>query len=173
MAKDSAALKNKLNVKSSGLTLQKVTKKFQSLDGTGEFVAVNGIDLDIKEGELTTLLGPSGCGKTTTLRMVAGFENVTSGELLLGEDSIVNVPPNKRDMAMMFQSYALFPHMTIFENIAYGLRLKKLPNSEIMQRTKNVIELMQIKGMENRLPAQVSGGQQQRVALARAVVVEP
>lgn len=160
-------------MKSSDLKLVNVTKKFPSHDGKGELTAVDSINLDIHEGELTTLLGPSGCGKTTTLRMVAGFENTTSGEILLGGEAIENTPPNKRDMAMMFQSYALFPHMTIYDNIAYGLKIKKLPKDEIKRRTEKVIELMQIKGMEDRVPAQVSGGQQQRVALARAVVTEP
>ncbi len=119
------------------------------------------------------MLGPSGCGKTTTLRMVAGFESITSGQLLLGDESIESVPPNKRDMAMMFQSYALFPHMSVYDNIAYGLKIQKLPATEIKQRTEQIIELMQINGMEKRLPSQISGGQQQRVALARAVVIEP
>lgn len=160
-------------MKSSDLKLVNVTKKFPSRDGNGEVTVVDSINLDIHEGELITLLGPSGCGKTTTLRMVAGFENTTSGEILLGGESIENTPPNKRDMAMMFQSYALFPHMTIYDNIAYGLKIRKLPKDEIKRRTEKVIELMQIKGMEDRVPAEVSGGQQQRVALARAVVIEP
>lgn len=159
---------------SSHLNLVGVSKRFKSLDGDGkQITAVDDIDLEIQEGELTTLLGPSGCGKTTTLRMVAGFESVTEGEITLGDDSIVDVPPNKRNMAMMFQSYALFPHMTVYDNIAYGLKLKKLPKDEIRQRVEKVMELMQISNMRNRFPAQVSGGQQQRVALARAVVIEP
>ena len=119
------------------------------------------------------MLGPSGCGKTTTLRMVAGFESITSGKLLLGNESIESVPPNKRDMAMMFQSYALFPHMSVYDNVAYGLKIQKLPKQEIRERTEQIIDLMHIKGMEKRLPSQISGGQQQRVALARAVVIEP
>jgi len=166
-------IEEEIKAKSSSLKLIKLTKKFPSLDGSGEVTAVDGIDLDIKSGELTTLLGPSGCGKTTTLRMVAGFESITSGQLLLGGESIESVPPNKRDMAMMFQSYALFPHMTVFNNIRYGLKIQKLPEEEIKRRTNEIIELMQIRGMENRLPSKISGGQQQRVALARAVVIEP
>ncbi len=166
-------IEEKLGAHSSGLKLVDITKTFMSLDGSGEFTAVDKINLDIKSGELTTMLGPSGCGKTTTLRMVAGFESITSGQLLLGNESIESVPPNKRDMAMMFQSYALFPHMSVYDNIAYGLKIQKLPATEIRERTEQIIELMQIKGMEKRLPSQISGGQQQRVALARAVVIEP
>jgi iron(III) transport system ATP-binding protein len=159
--------------RSSNVVLKNIIKKFPTYDGTGEFTAVNNIDLQIKQGELTTLLGPSGCGKTTTLRMVAGFEFPTSGDILIGGQSVVSVPPNKRDIAMMFQSYALFPHLTIYENIAYGLKLKKLNKEEIKDRADRVIDLMQLKSMENRFPSQVSGGQQQRIALARAIVIEP
>ncbi len=159
--------------RSTSVNLKNLVKKFRTFDGTGEFTAVNNISLEIKQGELTTLLGPSGCGKTTTLRMIAGFEFPTSGDILLGQQSVVHVPPNKRDIAMMFQSYALFPHLTIYENIAYGLKIKKLPKEEIKDRTNKVIDLMQLRGMETRYPAQVSGGQQQRIALARAVVIEP
>lgn len=159
--------------RSTSVKLKELVKKFKTFDGSSEFIAVNNISLEIKQGQLTTLLGPSGCGKTTTLRMVAGFEFPTSGDILLGEQSVVNVPPNKRDIAMMFQSYALFPHLTIYENIAYGLKIKKLSKEEIKKRTDTVIDLMQLRGMESRYPAQVSGGQQQRIALARAVVIEP
>jgi len=173
MVMESAVLAKEFSSRSSSVEFKNITKKFASHDGTGEFIAVNSIDLEIKDGELTTLLGPSGCGKTTTLRMLAGFENPTSGEILLGGDSVINTPPNKRDIAMMFQSYALFPHLTVYENICYGLRLKKLRSEEIQDRTKKVIELMQLESMQNRYPAQVSGGQQQRVALARAIVIEP
>jgi iron(III) transport system ATP-binding protein len=161
------------STRSTSVYLKNLVKKFKTFEGSKEFTAVNNISLEIRQGELTTLLGPSGCGKTTTLRMIAGFEFPTSGDILLGEQSVVNVPPNKRDIAMMFQSYALFPHLTIYENIAYGLKIKKLPKEEIKERTDKVIDLMQLRGMENRYPAQVSGGQQQRIALARAVVIEP
>lgn len=167
------SIEEQIKANSSSLVLKNITKTFPSLDGSGEFTAVDSIDLHIKSGELTTLLGPSGCGKTTTLRMVAGFESITSGSLLLGEDSIESVPPNKRDMAMMFQSYALFPHMTVYNNIRYGLKIQKLPAKEIKDRTEQIIDLMQIRGLEHRLPSNISGGQQQRVALARAVVIEP
>ena len=167
------SLEEQIKARSSSLRLENITKKFPSLDGNGEVTAVDSINLDIKSGELTTLLGPSGCGKTTTLRMVAGFESITSGSLLLGDESIEHVPPNKRDMAMMFQSYALFPHMTVYNNIRYGLKIQKLPQQEIRERTEQIIDLMHIRGLENRLPSRISGGQQQRVALARAVVIEP
>ncbi len=173
MVMESAVLAKEFSSRSSSVEFKNITKKFFSHDGTGEFTAVNSIDLEIKDGELTTLLGPSGCGKTTTLRMLAGFENPSSGEILLGGDSVINTPPNKRDIAMMFQSYALFPHLTVYENICYGLRLKKLRSAEIQDRTRKVIGLMQLESMQNRYPAQVSGGQQQRVALARAIVIEP
>lgn len=159
--------------KSSGVRLSGVTKVFPQHDGNGEFVAVRNIDLDIKDGELVTLLGPSGCGKTTTLRMISGFEYPTSGDIFIADKPVANVPPNKRDISMVFQSYALFPHLSIYENIAYGLRVKKLSKSMVKERTDNVIELMQLSGMESRFPNQLSGGQQQRVALARAIVIEP
>ncbi len=159
--------------KSSGVRLSGVTKIFPQMEGNGEFVAVRNIDLNITDGELVTLLGPSGCGKTTTLRMISGFEYPTSGEIFIGDRPMANVPPNKRGISMVFQSYALFPHLNIYENIAYGLRVKKLSKSVIREQTNKVIKLMQLSGMESRFPSQLSGGQQQRVALARAIVIEP
>jgi iron(III) transport system ATP-binding protein len=159
--------------RSADVSLQRLTKKFKSLDGSGEVVAVNDISLDIKTGELVTILGPSGCGKTTTLRMVAGFEFPTSGAILIGGKDVAPIPPNKRGISMVFQSYALFPHLNIYENIAYGLRVQKLPAPEIANRTKAILELMQLTSMQKRYPSQVSGGQQQRIALARAIVIEP
>ena len=159
--------------KSSGVVLKDVTKIFQQPDTGKDFVAFNHIDLEIHDGEMVTLLGPSGCGKTTTLRMISGFEYPTSGNVLIGDRDVAKVPPNKRGISMVFQSYALFPHLNIWENIAYGLRVAKLPQEEIIRRTNDVVELMQLKGMEKRFPNQLSGGQQQRVALARAVVIEP
>ena len=162
-----------LRARSSSVRLEKITKMFRSHDGTKELAAVDNIDLEVRDGELVTLLGPSGCGKTTTLRMVSGFESPTGGEIFIGDRPVVDVPPNKRDISMVFQSYALFPHLTIWENVAYGLRLKKLPKADIQRRTEDVIALMQLKGMEQRYPNQLSGGQQQRVALARAVIIEP
>lgn len=138
-----------------------------------EFKAVDDVSVDIKPGEFVTLLGPSGCGKTTTLRMIAGFENPTGGELYIGNDKVNNLAPNKRDTSMVFQSYALFPHYNIYDNIAYGLKLKKLDKSVIKEKVENIIKLVGLIGMENRFPNQLSGGQQQRVALARALVMEP
>lgn len=162
-----------LGKKSSGVVLKDVTKIFRQPDTGKDFVAVNHINLEIKDGEMVTLLGPSGCGKTTTLRMISGFEYPTSGNVLIGERDVAKIPPNKRGISMVFQSYALFPHMNIWENVAYGLRVAKLSQEEIIRRTDNVVEMMQLTGMEKRFPNQISGGQQQRVALARAVVIEP
>lgn len=164
---------NQFNQKSSSVKLVDVTKTFRSHDGAGEFVAVNKINLSIAEGELVTLLGPSGCGKTTTLRMIAGFEYPTAGQVLIGNDNMASVPPNKRNLGMVFQSYALFPHMSIWENVSYGLQVQRLPKDTIIRRTDAVLELMQLNGLEARFPSQLSGGQQQRVALARAIVIEP
>ncbi len=158
---------------SSNVTLNNLEKVFTKHDKSGELIAVNKVSLEFENSKLTTLLGPSGCGKTTILRMIAGFEQVTSGDISVGGKSIVDTAPNKRDLSMVFQSYALFPHMDIYENIAYGLRVKKLPDNEIKERTNKVIKLMQLDGMEKRYPNQISGGQQQRIALARAIVIEP
>ncbi len=165
--------KSEFSSKSSSVTLKNLTKKFASLDGSGEMTAVDDVSLEIGDGELVTLLGPSGCGKTTTLRMVAGFEFPTSGSIFIGGKDIALVPPNKRGISMVFQSYALFPHLTIYENVAYGLRVQKLRKAEILERTAKVLDLMQLTSMAKRFPSQVSGGQQQRIALARAVVIEP
>ena len=162
-----------LGHKSSGVVLKDITKIFQQPDTGKDFVAVDHINLNIQDGEMVTLLGPSGCGKTTTLRMISGFEYPTSGSVFIGERDVAKVPPNKRGISMVFQSYALFPHLNIWENVAYGLKVEKLPQDEIVRRTNAVMELMQLTGMERRFPNQLSGGQQQRVALARAVVIEP
>lgn len=159
--------------RSSNVSLINLTKKFPSLDGSGEVLAVDSINLEVKTGELVTILGPSGCGKTTTLRMVAGFEFPTSGSIMIGGRDVAQVPPNKRGVSMVFQSYALFPHLTIYENIAYGLRVQKVPASEIASRMDAILELMQLTTMKKRFPSQVSGGQQQRIALARAIIIEP
>lgn len=156
------------------LTLEHITKKFAARGKqSGEVVAVDDVSLDIKKGEFVTLLGPSGCGKTTTLRLIAGFEFPTSGHMTLDGRRLEDVPPNQRDMAMVFQSYAIFPHLSVFENIAYGLKIKKLSMSEIKRRAEDVMALTQLAGLQERAPNQLSGGQQQRVALARALVVEP
>jgi len=154
------------------LILDRLVKKFTGR-GSEEVVAVDNLSLTINKGEFVTLLGPSGCGKTTTLRLIAGFEFPTEGTISLDGRVINNIPPNKRDMAMVFQSYAIFPHLSVYENIAYGLRVKKVPEQEMRQRIKKVLELTELLGLENRAPNQLSGGQQQRVALARALVMEP
>ncbi len=161
------------SARSSNVSLLHLTKKFRSLDGSGEVTAVSDVNLEIQAGELVTILGPSGCGKTTTLRMIAGFEYPTSGSILIGGRDVAMIPPNKRGLSMVFQSYALFPHLTIYENVAYGLRVQKLPAAEIRERTQRALDLMQLTPMAKRYPSQVSGGQQQRIALARAIVIEP
>ncbi len=155
------------------LTLKNITKKFPPRGGVSEVIAVNNIDLEIKQGELVTLLGPSGCGKTTTLRMIAGFEFPTEGEIILDGIQINNLPPHKRDMSMVFQSYAIFPHLNVFENIAYGLNVQKISKDKIEERVNRVLDLVHLEGYGHRAPNQLSGGQQQRVALARALVMEP
>ncbi|BEP18276.1 ABC transporter ATP-binding protein [Pyrofollis japonicus] len=139
----------------------------------GKTVALRGVSLSIEKGELFAILGPSGCGKTTLLRIIAGFEVPDSGRVLLEGRDVTNLPPDKRGTVMVFQNWALWPHMTVYENIAFGLRLRKLSKEEIDRRVKWALELLGLKGMENRYPGQLSGGQQQRVALARALVVEP
>jgi iron(III) transport system ATP-binding protein len=155
------------------LNLTDVTKVFPSRDGSNEVIAVDKVSLEIKQGELVTLLGPSGCGKTTTLRMIAGFEFPTGGQIFLDGAEINRLPPHKRDMSMVFQSYAIFPHLNIYENVAYGLRVQRLPKAEIEKRVADVLDLVELSGYEKRAPNQVSGGQQQRVALARALIMEP
>lgn len=155
-----------------GVKLRSLVKEYVSSDKK-KFLAVDHIDIDIKAGEFVTLLGPSGCGKTTTLRMIAGFETPTSGDILLGDNSIIKLTPDKRDTAMVFQSYALFPHYNVYNNIAYGLRLKKLSDAQISQKVQDIISLVGLEGLDERFPNQISGGQQQRVALARALVMEP
>ncbi|GAA5062979.1 spermidine/putrescine transport system ATP-binding protein [Thermocatellispora tengchongensis] len=140
----------------------------------GETVqAVRGVSLSIAEGEFFSLLGPSGCGKTTTMRMIAGFEEPTRGGVRLHGQDVTGVPPNKRDVNMVFQSYALFPHMDVWENVAFGLRRKKVPEAEIRRRVGEMLEIVDLTGREKRRPREMSGGQQQRVALARALVNNP
>lgn len=155
------------------LILENVSKVFPQREGQGEVRAVDQVSLTIHEGEFLTLLGPSGCGKTTTLRLISGFELPSAGLILLDGKDISNRPPNKRDMAMVFQSYALFPHMTVFNNIAYGLRVKHVARKELRERVEKVLDLMNLSGLGGRRPHELSGGQQQRVALARSLVVEP
>jgi putative spermidine/putrescine transport system ATP-binding protein len=149
------------------LQLIGLTKKY------GEFHAVAGVDLDIAQGELVVLLGPSGCGKTTTLRMIAGFIAPTAGEIRLGGNDITDRPPWKRNTGLVFQSYALFPHLSVADNVAFGLRMRKLQGGEIAAKLARVLRLVRLEGLAERLPRELSGGQQQRVALARALVIEP
>ena len=149
------------------LTLENITKRF------GQATAVDNISLAIEEGEFLTLLGPSGCGKTTILRMVAGFETPTEGDILLEDETITYRAANKRPMGMVFQSYALFPHMSAEQNIAFGLEIRHRPKDEIKRRCAELLELVGLPEMGNRYPHQLSGGQQQRIALARALAVEP
>jgi spermidine/putrescine transport system ATP-binding protein len=139
----------------------------------GEVAAVDGVTLEIRAGEFFSLLGPSGCGKTTTLRMIGGFELPTSGRILLGEREITGEPPERRPVNMVFQSYALFPHLNVFENVAFGLRRRRTPEDEVRDRVGHALELVRLGGYERRKTDQLSGGQQQRVALARALVNRP
>jgi iron(III) transport system ATP-binding protein len=155
------------------LTLENISKVFPSRGNVGEVVAVHNVNLEIQKGELVTLLGPSGCGKTTTLRMVAGFEFPSAGRIVLDGLEINSLPPHKREMSMVFQSYAIFPHLTVFENIAYGLNVQRLDKKTIAERVNRVLDLVHLQGYGDRPPGQLSGGQQQRVALARALVMEP
>jgi len=134
---------------------------------------LEGLNLEINEGELVSLLGPSGCGKTTTLRVVAGFIEPVSGKFMLDGEDLTKVPVHKRNFGLVFQSYALFPHLTVFDNVAFGLKVKKMNKAEIEKRVMEIIEVCDLKGLEKRFPANLSGGQRQRVALARALVVEP
>jgi spermidine/putrescine transport system ATP-binding protein len=149
------------------IELSKLTKQF------AEVTAVAGIDLHIPGGEFFSLLGPSGCGKTTTLRMIAGFEQPTSGQILLDGTDVAYTPPHHRNVNTVFQNYALFPHLNVYDNIAFGLRRARRPKSEIRERVGKALELVQLSGYGKRKPSQLSGGQQQRVALARALVLNP
>jgi iron(III) transport system ATP-binding protein len=153
--------------------LEDLVKTFPQREGQGVVKAVDNVSLTIASGEFLTLLGPSGCGKTTTLRLIAGFEMPTKGRILLDNRDISNQPPNKRDMAMVFQSYALFPHMTVFSNIAYGLQTARMKKDQVQRKVDDVLKLMGLAGLGTRRPNELSGGQQQRVALARSLVMEP
>lgn len=156
-----------------GVRLEHISKIYNDPKTGKEFYAVQDTTLDIEPGTFVTLLGPSGCGKTTTLRMIAGFESPDEGEIYLGDEAINSLTPNKRDTAMVFQSYALLPHYNVFDNVAYGLKIRKVPKDEIRERVLNILKLVEMDGMESRMTNQLSGGQQQRVALARALVIEP
>ncbi|WP_368069053.1 ABC transporter ATP-binding protein [Nitriliruptor sp.] len=153
--------------------MQGVTKRFPGAKGADPVVAVDGVDLEIRDGEFFSLLGPSGCGKTTTLRMIAGFEYPTAGSVQIFGEEVGLEPPNRRPVNTVFQSYALFPHMTVEENVGFGLQMKKVDRDEAARRVADVIDLVQLQGRESRKPKQLSGGQQQRVALARALVNHP
>jgi multiple sugar transport system ATP-binding protein len=149
------------------VTFENVNKVF------GDFQAVKDLNLEIGDGEFMVLVGPSGCGKTTSLRMVAGLEEITSGTLRIGDRVVNDVPPKDRDIAMVFQSYALYPHMTVRENLAFGLKLRKIPKAEIERRVNETAETIQLQKLLDRKPKELSGGQRQRVALGRAIVREP
>ncbi len=154
------------------VSIQNLVKIYQQ-PGHKTVTAVDDVSLEIAPGEFVTLLGPSGCGKTTILRMVAGFEVPTDGQVFIGADNVTGLTPDKRDTAMVFQSYALFPHLNVFDNIAYGLKIKKLPATVIKDKVMEILDLVGLGELEKRAPNQLSGGQQQRVALARALVMEP
>lgn len=139
----------------------------------GSFKACDHISLDIREGEFFTLLGPSGCGKTTLLRMIAGFNSIDDGKIYFNDKVINHIPADKRNIGMVFQNYAIFPHMTVQENVAYGLKARKIKGAELAERTMEAMKMMQIDNLKDRMPSQLSGGQQQRVALARAIVIHP
>jgi multiple sugar transport system ATP-binding protein len=147
--------------------LRKIVKRYDEVE------AVRGIDLDIADHEFVVLVGPSGCGKSTTLRMIAGLEDITDGEILIGGDVVNDVPPKDRDIAMVFQNYALYPHMTVFQNMSFGLRLKRYPRVEIKKRVDEAARILDIKELLDRKPKQLSGGQRQRVAMGRAIVRNP
>ncbi|MBM3855007.1 MAG: ATP-binding cassette domain-containing protein, partial [Verrucomicrobia bacterium] len=152
---------------SARVELREVTKRFGAVE------AVAGVSLEIAAGEFLTLLGPSGCGKTTLLRLIAGFEAPTSGTIWLSGQDVTPLPPYRRPVNQVFQSYALFPHLTVWENVAFGLRMQRVPAAEIKERVRQALELVSLTGLDARPPHQLSGGQKQRVALARAVVCRP
>jgi iron(III) transport system ATP-binding protein len=159
------------NMRPDYLVLKSLVKVF----GTGQnaVTAVDDVNIEVQEGELVTLLGPSGCGKTTTLRMISGFEIPTSGEIRIDGEDVSTTPPNQRPTTMVFQNYALFPHLTVFENIAYGLKIRRDSAQNIREQTEKIMVLVGLEGLAERAPAQLSGGQQQRVSLARSLVMEP
>jgi putative spermidine/putrescine transport system ATP-binding protein len=151
----------------ASIRLQELTKRF------GRVTAVNRLSLEIQEGELITLLGPSGCGKTTTLRIIGGFEHPDGGEVFFADRAVTALPPERRDTGIVFQNYALFPHLTVNENVAFGLDVRGMPRSEIAARVAAILDKVQLRGLGERYPHQLSGGQQQRTALARALVINP
>ena len=160
-------------IEKKGVRLEHLSKIYQDQKTGKDFYAVQDANISIAPGEFVTLLGPSGCGKTTILRMIAGFESPDEGKIFLGDEQIDELTPNKRDTAMVFQSYALLPHYNIFDNVAYGLKLRKMDKATIREKVLHILSLVGLEGMEERMTNQLSGGQQQRVALARALVIEP
>ncbi|NLJ80194.1 MAG: ABC transporter ATP-binding protein [Firmicutes bacterium] len=157
----------------TSIRLENISKIFYDRSRNAEVQAIRPLTLEIKPGQLTTFLGPSGCGKTTLLRLVAGFEEPTTGKIIIGGLDQTNIMANKRDIGFVFQNYALFPHMTIYDNVSYGLKLKRLSPSKVKEAVGDVLEIVGLSGMEKRFPNQISGGEQQRVALARVIVTRP
>ena len=149
------------------ITIENAVKRY------GKETIINGLSLEIKPGEFYTLLGPSGCGKTTLLRMIIGFNSIEGGTFKINDRVINNIPTNKRNIGMVFQNYAVFPHMNVFDNVAFGLKNRKLPKEEIEKKVNDILKIVKIDHLKDRMPANLSGGQQQRVALARAIVIEP
>jgi len=156
----------------ASVVFENVSKVYGGAGG-GTVRAVDNVSLRVEPGELVTLLGPSGCGKTTTLRMIAGLERATTGRILIGDHDVTGLPATERDVSMVFQSYALFPHMTVFENVAYGLESSRAPKAEVLEKARAGLDLVGLADYGDRLPSELSGGQQQRVAVARALVGEP
>jgi len=154
------------------LRIEGVSKRFHR-EGQSDVAAVHDVSLSVEPGELLTLLGPSGCGKTTTLRMVAGFEQPDQGRIYIGDEDVTQLMVYRRSIGFVFQNYALFPHLTVFENVAYGLRVRRMSSAQVHEKVGRVLDLVGLPGYERRFPNQLSGGEQQRVAVARAVVVEP
>ncbi|MFF2288826.1 ABC transporter ATP-binding protein [Peribacillus butanolivorans] len=175
-------LKNDVEIKRTHTHLEPVQQKGTNKNDVevkgafkqfGSNVVLNGIDLEVKQGELLTLLGPSGCGKSTTLNLIAGFLDADQGEVYIKGKNVTKVPPYKRDLGMVFQTYSLFPHMTVYENLSFGLKLRKVGKAEQKKKISKALELVKMSGLENRYPRELSGGQRQRVAISRALVVEP
>ena len=154
-------------MKKAEVKFENITKKFN------ETTAVDNVSCKFEAGTLTTLLGPSGCGKTTSLRIIAGLERATSGKILVDDEDVTLLPATDRDVSMVFQSYALFPHMSVIENVSYGLKMVNVNKEEYIQKSLETLKLVNLEGYENRMPSELSGGQQQRVAVARAIVLEP
>lgn len=154
------------------LKLINIGKTFTDRHGK-PFPAVKDFNLTIEKGEFVCLVGPSGCGKTTVLRMIAGLESPTAGQIVLNGQDITDLPPEKRNMSVVFQHYALFPHMSVFNNVAFGLNVRKTPRNTVIKKVEKLLEMVGLKGLGNRAPGELSGGQQQRVALARALAIEP